>query len=131
MCIPLPVGEHDKSTKAVTVLLRGLAFANGVALSKDKSIVLVAENSTSRIVRYWLKGPSAGQHYTFIDLTGYPENIGKNSKGEFWVACIQKIVAFKVGHIQFMAWKDSAKTSSFYPATALHISQMAGACDCN
>ncbi|KAF3640036.1 hypothetical protein FXO37_23702 [Capsicum annuum] len=52
MCIPLHVGEYDKSTKEVTVLLRGLAFANGVALSKDKSIVLVAENSTGKIVRW-------------------------------------------------------------------------------
>ncbi|PHU03292.1 hypothetical protein BC332_28543 [Capsicum chinense] len=95
MCIPLHVGKYDKSTKEVTVLLRGLAFANGVALSKDKSIVLVAENSTSRIVRYWLKGPRAGQYYTSIDLTGYSDNIERNSKGEFWVACIQKIVVFK------------------------------------
>ncbi|PHT68731.1 Protein STRICTOSIDINE SYNTHASE-LIKE 10 [Capsicum annuum] len=91
MCIPLHVGEYDKSTKEVTVLLRGLAFANGVALSKDKSIVLVAENSTGKIVRYWLKGPRAGQYYTSIDLTGYPDNIERNSKGEL---LFSKLVTF-------------------------------------
>ncbi|KAF3681404.1 hypothetical protein FXO37_02937 [Capsicum annuum] len=52
MCIPLRIAEYDKSTKAVTVLLRGLAFANGVALSKEKSIILVAENSTGKILRW-------------------------------------------------------------------------------
>ncbi|MCD7460224.1 Protein STRICTOSIDINE SYNTHASE-LIKE 10 [Datura stramonium] len=82
--------KYDKSTKAVTVLLRGLAFANGVALSKDKSFVLVAETSTGRIVRYWLKGPHAGKHDTFADLPGYPDNIRRNSKGEFWVALHSK-----------------------------------------
>ncbi|PHT37238.1 Protein STRICTOSIDINE SYNTHASE-LIKE 10 [Capsicum baccatum] len=82
--------KYDKSTKAVTVLLRGLAFANGVSLSKDKSFVLVAETSTGRIVRYWLKGPHAGKHGTFADLTGYPDNIRRNSKGEFWVALHSK-----------------------------------------
>ncbi|KAF3658624.1 Type-a response regulator [Capsicum annuum] len=52
MCIPLRVREYDISTKVVTILLRGLGFINGVALSKDKSIVLVDENSTGKIVRW-------------------------------------------------------------------------------
>ncbi|KAK4377990.1 hypothetical protein RND71_004286 [Anisodus tanguticus] len=82
--------KYDKSTKAVTVLLRGLAFANGVALSNDKSFVLVAETSSCRVVRYWLKGRHAGKHDTFADLPGYPDNIRRNSKGEFWVALHSK-----------------------------------------
>ncbi|PHT89449.1 hypothetical protein T459_04562 [Capsicum annuum] len=52
MCIPLRVREYDISTKAVTVFLRGLGFINGVALSKDKSIVVVDENSTGKILRW-------------------------------------------------------------------------------
>ncbi|CAN4103156.1 unnamed protein product [Withania somnifera] len=78
--------KYVKSTKKVTVLLGGLAFANGVALSKDRSFVLVAETSNFRIVRYWLKGPLAGTHDTFAKLPGFPDNIRINSKGEFWVA---------------------------------------------
>ncbi|MCD9560897.1 hypothetical protein HAX54_019720 [Datura stramonium] len=78
--------KYDKLTKRVTVLLGGLAFANGVALSKDRSFVLVAETSNFRIVRYWLKGPLAGTHDTFAELPGFPDNIRINSKGEFWVA---------------------------------------------
>ncbi|XP_060177402.1 protein STRICTOSIDINE SYNTHASE-LIKE 10 [Lycium barbarum] len=82
--------KYYKATKEVTVLLRGLAFANGVALSKDKSFVLVTETSSGRIVRYWLKGPRAGKHDTFADLPGYPDNIRRNSRGEFWVALHSK-----------------------------------------
>ncbi|CDP09527.1 unnamed protein product [Coffea canephora] len=78
--------KYDKSSKEVSILLRGLAFANGVSLSKDQSFVLVAESTTCRIVRFWLRGPNAGKHDTFTELPGFPDNIRRNSKGEFWVA---------------------------------------------
>nr|WRW51050.1 strictosidine synthase [Uncaria rhynchophylla] len=82
--------KYDKSSKEVTVLLRGLAFANGVALSKDRSFVLVAETTACRIVRFWLRGPNAGKHDIFAELPGFPDNIRRNSKGEFWVALHSK-----------------------------------------
>lgn len=78
--------KYDKSTKEVTVLIRGLAFANGVALSKDGSFVVVAETTTCKILRLWLRGPSAGRVDTFAVLPGFPDNVRRNSKGEFWVA---------------------------------------------
>ncbi|CAL8090172.1 unnamed protein product [Prunus armeniaca] len=79
--------KYNKSNKEVTVLLRGLAFANGgVALSKDHSFVLVAETTTCRILRLWLHGPNAGNTNTFAELLGFPDNIRRNSKREFWVA---------------------------------------------
>lgn len=78
--------KYDKSSKAVTVLLKGLAFANGVALSNDRSFVLVAETTTCRILRLWLKGPNAGNFDTFAELPGFPDNVRRNSRGEFWVA---------------------------------------------
>lgn len=86
--------KYDKSTKQVTVLLRDLAFANGVALSKDRSFVLIAETRTCRILRYWIKGENAGRVETFADLPGYPDNIRRNSKGEFWVAVHGKKTPF-------------------------------------
>ncbi|XP_058205827.1 protein STRICTOSIDINE SYNTHASE-LIKE 10 [Rhododendron vialii] len=78
--------KYDRSSKEVTILLRGLAFANGVALSKDRSFVLVAETTTCRILRLWLDGPNAGNFEVFADLLGFVDNIRRNSKGEFWVA---------------------------------------------
>ncbi|OIT39778.1 PREDICTED: protein STRICTOSIDINE SYNTHASE-LIKE 10-like [Nicotiana attenuata] len=78
--------KYNKSTKEVTVVLGGLAFANGVALSKDRSFLLVAETSACRILRYWLKGPNVGNHDIFAKLPGFPDNVRINSRGEFWVA---------------------------------------------
>ncbi|KAF5938122.1 hypothetical protein HYC85_025628 [Camellia sinensis] len=82
--------KYDKSSKEVTILLRGLAFANGVALSTDHSFVLVAETTTCKILRLWLHGPNAGNSDIFAELPGFPDNVRRNSKGEFWVALHSK-----------------------------------------
>ncbi|KAF5750275.1 strictosidine synthase family protein [Tripterygium wilfordii] len=82
--------KYDKETKRVSVMLRGLAFANGVALSKDRSFVLVAETTSCRVLRYWLRGPNAGKFDVFAELPGFPDNIRRNSEGEFWVALHSK-----------------------------------------
>lgn len=83
--------KYNKSSKEVIVLLRGLAFANGVALSKDHSFVLVAETTACRILRLWLHGPNAGNFDIFYaGLPGFPDNIRRNSNGEFWVALHSK-----------------------------------------
>lgn len=86
--------KYDKSTKEVKVLLRGLAFPNGVALSKDGSFLLVAETTTCRILRLWLHGPNAGQVDTFAVLPGFPDNVRRNSEGQFWVALHSKVTPF-------------------------------------
>lgn len=70
----------------VTVALGGLAFANGVALSRDESFVAVAETSARTVVRHWLTGPRAGaRDYLVSDLPGYPDNIARGSDGLIWV----------------------------------------------
>ncbi|KAF9611756.1 hypothetical protein IFM89_034939 [Coptis chinensis] len=53
--------KYDPRSRQVTVLQRGLKFANGVALSRDYTFVLAAE-------------------------TGTPDNIKRNAMGDFWVA---------------------------------------------
>lgn len=40
--------KYDPATNATTVLLKGLRFANGVALASDESFVLVNELSLAR-----------------------------------------------------------------------------------
>ena len=77
----------DPSTGQTRVLLKGLYFANGVALSENEDFVLINETWRYRILRYWLKGPKAGRHDIFIDhLPGFPDNISSNRQGTFWVA---------------------------------------------
>lgn len=70
----------------VTVVLDGLAFANGVALSLDERFVAVAETGARTVVRRWLAGPHAGERDLLADdLPGYPDNIARGSDGLIWV----------------------------------------------
>lgn len=79
--------SYNPNTGQIKLLLKDLYFANGVALSQQEDFVLVNETYRYRIVRYWLKGPKAGTHDTFIDnLPGFPDNISSNGKGTFWLA---------------------------------------------
>lgn len=70
----------------VTVVLDGLAFANGVALSREEDFVAVAETGARTVVRLWLTGPNAGKRDLLCsDLPGYPDNIARGSDGLIWV----------------------------------------------
>jgi sugar lactone lactonase YvrE len=68
------------------VVLDGLAFANGVALSRAEDFVAVAETGARTVVRRWLTGPNAGVRDVLCsDLPGYPDNIARGSDGLIWV----------------------------------------------
>ena len=70
----------------VTVVLDGLAFANGVALSAREDFVCVAETGGRTVVRRWLTGNRAGMRDLLCsDLPGYPDNIARGSDGLIWV----------------------------------------------
>lgn len=105
--------QYDPKSKQVTVLLRGLFFANGVALSKDKTFVVVAETTTRRILRYWLQGPKMGKHEVFAQLPGFPDNINRNSKGEFWVALSHG--SHQLG--EFMSFSNELKRKGIFEST--------------
>ena len=45
--------SSSQATRRTSVLLEGLGFANGVALSKDEKWLLVAETKYARVLRYW------------------------------------------------------------------------------
>lgn len=68
------------------VVLDELAFANGVALSRDEDFVCVAESGARTVVRRWLSGDRAGMRDLLCqDLPGYPDNISRGSDGLIWV----------------------------------------------
>jgi sugar lactone lactonase YvrE len=80
---------YDPSSRETRVLLHGLSFANGVAVSPDQSFVLVCETSKYRIQRYWLEGPKEGETDIFIEnLPGFPDGVSSNGKDTFWVALV-------------------------------------------
>uniref|UniRef100_A0A1B6I6F1 Strictosidine synthase conserved region domain-containing protein n=1 Tax=Homalodisca liturata TaxID=320908 RepID=A0A1B6I6F1_9HEMI len=79
--------KYDPKTKINTVLIDKLHFANGVALSRDESFVLVSDLLRSRVMKYNLKGPNTGKSEVFLDgLPGFPDNLHSTEKGEFHIS---------------------------------------------
>ena len=80
---------YDPATRKASTLMRGLNFANGVAISHDQKYVLVNETGSYRVVRYWLTGSKKGTSEPIIDdLPAFPDNITRGLDGRFWVALI-------------------------------------------
>jgi sugar lactone lactonase YvrE len=84
----LLVWDPAAKTDGARVLLDGLSFANGVALARDGSFVLVNETYLYRVRRYWLTGARQGTSDIFLDhLPGFPDNLTRDpATGHFWIA---------------------------------------------
>ncbi|MDX1518449.1 MAG: hypothetical protein R3288_16490, partial [Woeseiaceae bacterium] len=81
--------EFDPASGRAEILLDGLNFANGVAISRDQQFLLVAETGSYRILKHWLEGPIAGTTEVLIDnLPGFPDNINTGLYGRFWVGLV-------------------------------------------
>jgi sugar lactone lactonase YvrE len=80
---------YDPHTKSARLVIGGLYFANGVALSPDQTFVLVVETGKYRVRRVWLKGVRAGQSDIFIEnLPGFPDGLSSDGRERFWLALI-------------------------------------------
>lgn len=78
---------YDPATRQARTLLRGLTFANGVAVSHDQQSVLVNETGSYRVIRVWIAGSRAGQAEPLIEnLPGFPDNIKRGADGRYWLA---------------------------------------------
>ena len=79
--------RFDMKSRTATVMVRGLAFANGIALAPDESYLLVVETARYRVTRVWLTGERRNLTELFVDnLPGFPDNISASPRGTFWVA---------------------------------------------
>ena len=91
--------KYDLRTGESSVLVRGLRFANGVALSKNRDFIVYCETSLNSCSRYWLKGEKAGTKELFVSLPGVPDNVRLNPRGRFWVG----LHAHRSSRCQFLA----------------------------
>jgi len=78
----------DPTSKQLTLLLSGLVFANGVAVSADGSYALISETWAYRVRRVFLSGPQEGKSDIVLDnLPGFPDNISYDALHDvFWLA---------------------------------------------
>jgi sugar lactone lactonase YvrE len=81
--------RYDPANGEAKVLLDGLSYANGVAISSDQSYLLINETGNYRVLRYWLNGPDAGTTEVVIDnLPGFPDNITRGQNDRFWIGLV-------------------------------------------
>lgn len=81
--------KYDPFSNTTTIIMDGLNFANGIAVSDDQSFLLVNETGAYRVMRYWLTGPDAGSSEVVIEnLPGFPDNINNGLHGRFWIGLI-------------------------------------------
>ena len=84
---------HDAASGRTEEMVRGLSFANGVALSADEQTLFVAETGRYRI---WgipasargldlSQGPAGGARILLDNLPGYPDNLMRGASGRIWV----------------------------------------------
>jgi strictosidine synthase len=102
----------------VELLLDGLQFTNGVALSGDESFAVFAETGLYRLSKHWLTGESAGQTEVLLDnLPGFPDNLSHND-GIFWVAIVspRDKVADLLARSPFLAKLAARLPESLQPA---------------
>nr|TKW09080.1 hypothetical protein SEVIR_6G068600v2 [Setaria viridis] len=78
--------RYNRRTNKVTVLQSGVTYPNGIAISADRSHLIVALTGPCKLMRYWIRGPKAGTSELFTDLQGYPDNVRPDGKGGYWVA---------------------------------------------
>lgn len=84
--------EYDPATQKTRVVVRGLSFPNGVALSPDEQHLYVAETGRYRIWKVAVDaanldaGSGAAQAQVLFDnLPGYPDNLMRGAEGRIWV----------------------------------------------
>lgn len=82
------VFAFDPRTNELEPLLRGLSFANGVAVHPSGRYALISETWNYRVLKLWLTGEKKGTYEVAIDrLPGFPDNVSYDAERKwFWVA---------------------------------------------
>ena len=84
--------EYDPSSKIVRIVVSGLSFANGLALSADESSLFVSESGKYRVWKFAVTAdrldvaqPSAQATVVLDNLPGYPDNLMRGLDGKLWL----------------------------------------------
>ena len=74
-----------KTNTDTELLMKGLHFANGIAISKNDDFLLVNETGKYRVLKYFLKGPKKRKIEIFNEnLPGFPDGISNNGEDIFF-----------------------------------------------
>jgi sugar lactone lactonase YvrE len=71
---------------ALTRLMEGLRFANGLVRTRDGKSLIVAETAGRSLLRLPLADDRAGTSEVIAELPGFPDNLCADEGGSVWVA---------------------------------------------
>jgi YD repeat-containing protein len=84
--------EYDPANKTTRVVVKGLSFANGVALSRDEQTLFVNETGKYRVWKISvgakdldISTPNDQAKTLFDNLPGYPDNLMRGLDGKIWL----------------------------------------------
>ena len=81
--------RYDPGARRAEVLLDGLQFANGVAVTPAGDAVLVARTGDYDVLRYGLRGVDSGRVSVFAEaLPGFPDGLNYDGTGRLWVSLV-------------------------------------------
>ncbi len=97
--------EYDPATQATRVVIEGLSFANGVALSADEQHVFVSETGAYRIWKVAVTAqrvqaqsaaakPSDAAKVLLDNVPGFPDNLMRGLDGRIWAGLAKPRSAF-------------------------------------
>ncbi|KAJ1260138.1 hypothetical protein BS78_10G209400 [Paspalum vaginatum] len=89
--------KYDPRTNQVTVLQSGVTYPNGIAISDDRTHLIVALTGPCKLLRYWIRGSKANTSEIFAELPGYPDNVRPDGKGGYWIALHREKNEFPFG----------------------------------
>ncbi|KQK21204.1 hypothetical protein BRADI_1g59340v3 [Brachypodium distachyon] len=78
--------RYDLRTGKVVLLRSGSTYPNGLAISVERTHLVISSTGPCKLLRYWIKGSKAGTIEVLADLPGYPDNVRPDGRGGYWVA---------------------------------------------
>jgi sugar lactone lactonase YvrE len=81
--------RFDPRTDTVTIVRAGLAFANGLAIDRERGVLYLAETGLNRLLRVDIsKGPGGPPQVLIDGLPGFPDNIALGREGRIWIGLV-------------------------------------------
>ena len=92
---------YDPVARTTAVVVSGLCFANGLAVSVDGQALYVNETGSYRVWEVPLatraataSSPPPGMRLLLDNLPGYPDNLMRGANGRYWVGLVKPRSAF-------------------------------------
>jgi sugar lactone lactonase YvrE len=81
--------KYSPYTKETKVLLAGLDFPNGIAVTHEQDALLVNETGTYSVLKLWIKGEKEGAVERVVEnLPGFPDNLNKGIGEYYWLGLV-------------------------------------------